>query len=85
MRRGNHFANMNEVQVHTEIACKEQLATWWQHMEEQFKAMRDQFEALPTRLSNVSGHNKGYHRPPPQISKEEDKHDNGYKSGIPSV
>jgi hypothetical protein len=37
---------MNEVYVCMEAACKEQLATWWQHMEDQFKAMRDQFEAF---------------------------------------
>ena len=53
-------------------------------MEEQFEAMRDQFEALPTRLSNMGGYNKCHHLPSPHIS-EEDEHDNGYKFGIPSV
>jgi hypothetical protein len=40
-------------------------------------------EALPTRLSNMSGHNERHHRPPPHISEEEDEYDNGYKFGIP--
>jgi hypothetical protein len=52
---------MNKVQVRMETTRKEQLAAWWQHMEEQFKAMRDQFEAFLTRLSNMSGHNKRHH------------------------
>jgi hypothetical protein len=52
------------------------------HLE--FVAMRDQFEALPTRLSNMGGHNKCHHRPLPPVL-EEDKHDDGYKSGIPSA
>jgi hypothetical protein len=76
---------MNKVHVHTKTARKEQLVTWWQHMEEQFKAMRDQFEALYIRLSNMGGHNKHHHRPPLHISEEEDEHDNGYKSRILSA
>jgi hypothetical protein len=85
MEKGNRFANMNEVQVRTETTRKEQLATWWQHMEEQFEAMKDQFEAFPTRLSNMGGHNEHHHRLPPHVSDEEDEHDNGCKSGIPSA
>jgi hypothetical protein len=85
MGRSDRFADMNEVYVHTETTCKEQLATWWQHMEEQFEALRDHFEALSTRLSNMGGHSECHHRPPPHISEEEDEHDDGYKSGIPSA
>jgi hypothetical protein len=83
MGMGNRLAHMNKVHVRTETTCKEQLATWWQHMEEQFEAMRDQFEALPTRLSNMSGHNEHHYRPPPHILEEEDEHDDGYKFEIP--
>jgi hypothetical protein len=61
MGRSNRLADMNEVHVCTETARKEQLVTWWLHMEEQFEAIRDQFEALPTQLSNMGGHNKCHH------------------------
>jgi hypothetical protein len=54
-------------------------------MEEQFEAMRDQFEALPTQLSNMGGQNEHHHRPLLHVLEEEVEHDDGYKSGIPSA
>ena len=83
MGRSNHLADMNEVHVRIKTARKEQLATWWQHTEEQLTAMRDQFEAFPTWLSNIDGYNKCHHWFLPHVSEEEDKHDDGYKSEIP--
>ena len=85
MERSDNFTNMNEVQVRSETTRKKQLATWWQHMEEQSKAIRDQFKAFPTQLSNMGGHNKHHHRPPPHVWEEEDELDDGYKSAIPFV
>ena len=85
MGRDNRLADMNKVYVRTKAERKEQLATWWKHTEEQFKATRDQFKALLIRLSNMGGHNERHHRPPLHVSEEEDEHDDGYKSGIPSA
>ena len=85
MGRSDCFADMNEVNVRMETTRKEQLTTWWQPMEEQFEAMRDHFEALSTRLSNMGGHNECHHRPPPHVSEEKDEHDDGCKSRIPSA
>jgi non-ribosomal peptide synthetase component F len=83
MERSDCFTDMNKVHVRTETTRKEKLATWWQYMEEQFKALSDQFEAFLTQLSNMGGHNEHHHQPSPHIWEEEDKHDNGYKFGIP--
>jgi hypothetical protein len=71
--RGNRYANLEDVYGHEEAVHREQSAVRWQHVEEQFVAMRDQVEGLITLLSNMCGHNEHCHQPPPQILEEEDE------------
>jgi hypothetical protein len=73
-RGGSRCVDMNEVHVRTVTTRKEQLATWWQHMDEQFEAIRNHINAFTTRLSNMGGHNKRHHQPLPHVSEEEDEH-----------
>jgi hypothetical protein len=73
MGRGNRCADLNEVYVRIEVACKEQPAIHFQHMEEQLEAMRDQVEALTTQLSNMGGHNRRRRQPRPRYLGVEDK------------
>ena len=55
---------------HEEVVRREQSVVRWQHVEEQFVAMRDQVKALTTLLSNMGGHNKRSHQPPPHVLEE---------------
>ena len=73
MGRGNRCVDINKVYVRIEAARKEQLVICLQHMEEQLKAMRDQVEALTTRLSNMGSNNVRRRQPRPQYAGAEDK------------
>lgn len=83
--KGNCYGSLHDVYEHEELVCGEQDATQWQHMEEQYKAMRDQIEALTTQLSNTRGPNVRHHRPPLHASEEEDEDGYGYESENPFV
>jgi hypothetical protein len=70
--RGNHFAQLDDVNDREEPVREEPPATYQAHSEAQFASLREQIAALTKLLSIGSGRDRRRHIPSPHDSEEED-------------
>jgi hypothetical protein len=70
--RGNHFAQLEDVNDREEPVREEPPATYQAHSEAQFASLREQIAALTKLLSIGSGRDRRRHIPSPHDSEEED-------------
>jgi hypothetical protein len=70
--RGNHFAQLEDVNDREEPVREESPATYQAHSEVQFASLREQIAALTKLLSIGSGRDRRRHIPSPHDSEEED-------------
>jgi hypothetical protein len=70
--RGNHFAQLEDVNDREEPVREEPPATYQAHSEAQFASLREQIAALTKPLSIGSGRDRRRHIPSPHDSEEED-------------
>jgi hypothetical protein len=70
--RGNHFAQLEDVNDREEPVREEPPATYQAHSEAQFASLREQIVALTKLLSIGSGRDRHRHIPSPHDSMEED-------------